>query len=374
MIICMCQDLSLESYMVFQRYTSPFYHLDLSCQPSILPLIIWQNFWCLSLSLVLVIIFLFMIPFIFLKSLKTFLLVLIKHIWPVLMLRVSSPTSRLLKLAILSLTNFFRLLIILFSDWISLSFVNFSNLLSTMYCFCLMVIYISNWTVCLWVPLWAPLLLTPSCFFHESKWLNDCPESFKPILYMRYIDDCFLLFKEQSHSFLFLNYLNSKHNNINFSMETELSGSFPFLDILVSRSSNGFSTSLYRKPSSTLSGMNFFSFAPFSFKLSAIRCRVHRAFHLCSDWFSFHNKMSYLRTFFRFNLFPDHLLNTCINRFLSKLYRPQPLILTVPQLNLYLTIPYLGPLSLSLSSELRCLFSKYFPHCKIPLLHTNSHI
>src|SRR5215469_12911630 len=209
--------------------------------------------------------------------------------------------------------------------------------------------------------------------FHESKWLNDCPESFKPILYMRYIDDCFLLFKEQSHSLLFLNYLNSKHNNINFSMETELSASLPFLDILVSRSSNGFSTSLYRKPSSTLSGMNFFSFAPFSFKLSAIRCRVHRAFHLCSDWFSFHNEMSYLRTFFRFNLFPDHLLNTCINRFLSKLYRSQPLILTVPQLNLYLTIPYLGPLSLSLSSELRCLFSKYFPHCKIPLLHTNSH-
>ena len=50
--------------------------------------------------------------------------------------------------------------------------------------------------------------------FNEEIWLNDCPDYFKPVFYARYIDDTFVLFKDRSPSKLFLDYLNSKHNNI----------------------------------------------------------------------------------------------------------------------------------------------------------------
>ena len=30
--------------------------------------------------------------------------------------------------------------------------------------------------------------------FHESRWLNECPRQFKPVLYRRYVDDTFLVF------------------------------------------------------------------------------------------------------------------------------------------------------------------------------------
>ena len=31
--------------------------------------------------------------------------------------------------------------------------------------------------------------------FYEQIWLQNCPSPFKPVLYRRYVDDCFLLFR-----------------------------------------------------------------------------------------------------------------------------------------------------------------------------------
>ena len=42
--------------------------------------------------------------------------------------------------------------------------------------------------------------------FHESKWLNDCPPDFRPILYKRYVDDYFVLFRCRSHADNFLSF------------------------------------------------------------------------------------------------------------------------------------------------------------------------
>ena len=37
-------------------------------------------------------------------------------------------------------------------------------------------------------------------YFHES-WLADCSFDFRPILYKRYIDDAFMLFKNKEQAF-----------------------------------------------------------------------------------------------------------------------------------------------------------------------------
>ena len=50
----------------------------------------------------------------------------------------------------------------------------------------------------------------------EELWLDDCPMSFKPALYKRYIDDIFLIFRSSSDSEKFYKYLNLKHPNMNF--------------------------------------------------------------------------------------------------------------------------------------------------------------
>ena len=101
-------------------------------------------------------------------------------------------------------------------------------------------------------PLFANIFMS----FHEKTWLHNCPSLFKPLLYRRYVDDCFLLFKSLNHATLFRDYLNRP--NISFTSELEKDGKLLFLDVKIFRS-NGpplvFSrifTALFPLPTSAL--------------------------------------------------------------------------------------------------------------------------
>ena len=52
-----------------------------------------------------------------------------------------------------------------------------------------------------------------------------------------YVDDIVCRFKNSIHARLFLEYLNSCHPNIKFTMETKEKGQLPFLDLLLSKQS-----------------------------------------------------------------------------------------------------------------------------------------
>ena len=68
----------------------------------------------------------------------------------------------------------------------------------------------------------GPTLANIFLGYHERRWLDNYPLTFKPVLYRRYIDDTFLLFRHESHIQNFLNYLNySQHQSIAFTCETE---------------------------------------------------------------------------------------------------------------------------------------------------------
>ena len=50
----------------------------------------------------------------------------------------------------------------------------------------------------------APTLANIFLSHHETKWLADCPDNFKPSLYKRYVDDTLLLFRNHDQIFQFL--------------------------------------------------------------------------------------------------------------------------------------------------------------------------
>ena len=98
----------------------------------------------------------------------------------------------------------------------------------------------------------GPSMANAFLCFHENHWLENCPRKFKPILYKRYVDDCFLIFKKKDDVLLFLDYLNSKHSNIEFTHELEKDGTLPFLDVQVKFDSGSFTTSVFRKKTFTV--------------------------------------------------------------------------------------------------------------------------
>ena len=85
-------------------------------------------------------------------------------------------------------------------------------------------------SVAIGLPL-GPSLANAFLCHHERKCLNDCPEKFKPFFYKRYGDDTFVLLKRPEYVKPFVDYMNSKHKNINFPFEMKKDGQIPLLDV-----------------------------------------------------------------------------------------------------------------------------------------------
>ena len=112
----------------------------------------------------------------------------------------------------------------------------------------------------------GPALANVFLCYHENILLKNCPSEIKPIIYRRYVDDTFLLYRSKHHIEKFRNYLNLQYKNIKFTFETENENSISFLDIKITRDNNKFMTSVYRKPTFIGVFSNFGSFIPKSCK------------------------------------------------------------------------------------------------------------
>ena len=73
------------------------------------------------------------------------------------------------------------------------------------------------------------------------------------IYYTRYVDDIFSVLNSHSETKRFFSYLNSRHPNIKFTMETEVNKVIPFLDVLINNHNNILNTTTSHK--STYSGL-----------------------------------------------------------------------------------------------------------------------
>ena len=91
------------------------------------------------------------------------------------------------------------------------------------------------------------------------------------------------LFKSPESSHLFREYMSSKLQNINFTVEQGNVGSLSFLDVKICRKKGKFVTSVYKKP--TFSGVftNYESFILTYQKRGLLHTLLHRSFSICCD-------------------------------------------------------------------------------------------
>ena len=92
----------------------------------------------------------------------------------------------------------------------------------------------------------------------ETILFRNCPSSFKPIFYCRYLDDTFVIFEEESQVTCFLNYINSLQDNIQFTVERENENKLGFLDVSVERLDDSFNLSIFRKQTHTSFRLKFY--------------------------------------------------------------------------------------------------------------------
>ena len=139
-------------------------------------------------------------------------------------------------------------------------------------------------------PIFANIFMS----FLEESFLDDCPLEFRPLFYKRFVDDTFALFYDRRSATQFLEYINGIHPNIKFTIEHEENNKLPFLDVLITRENNCFSTSVFRKSTFTGLGSNFYSSRFYHFKLNSIFTLLQRCYCMSSNWFNFHTEIQIL--------------------------------------------------------------------------------
>ena len=221
----------------------------------------------------------------------------------------------------------------------------------------------------------GPTLTNIFLCYHESNWLKDCPKNFKPIYYKRNVDDIFVLFIKPEHALLFLEYINKKHKNIKFSIETELNGSLSFLDFKIFRENEKFVTSVFRKD--TFSGVctNFISFIPHEYKFGLVHTLLNRCFNLSSDFLKFHHEVDKLKKSLSKNGYSQKFVDKCIQKLFYNMYIKMLKVPSVSKKELIIILPYLGNMSQIVKTKLTKTMSKHMKFCKlIVIFQTNNRL
>ena len=218
----------------------------------------------------------------------------------------------------------------------------------------------------------GPILADIFMNFNEKIWLTDCPIDFKPLYYKRYVDDTFLIFKDPSHIHPFLDYLNSKHPNIEFTCDQEKDSQLSFLDVLVTRQGSSFITNVYRKNTYTGLGLNFLSFVPMIYKVNSIKTLINRAYNVCSNWELFNLDLKLLQTFFLENSYPSFLFHKIVKNFLNKKFDPKPDEITAQKDLKYVKLPYMGRLSYDVKKNLQRVLGGAFPQINFRFVFINN--
>jgi len=164
-------------------------------------------------------------------------------------------------------------------------------------------------------------------------------------LWLRFVDDVFILIDDNDNfdnARALLKTLNSKHKNIEFTMETEINNELPFLDVLIKRDTLGFHTTVYRKKTFTGTYMNWKSLAPRTYKIGLINCLLNRAQRICSSEKLFKEEVSRIKKILIKNNYPSKLICNQVQDFIKKTKAPPkpPTDPTIPKRIVYLVLPY----------------------------------
>ena len=77
----------------------------------------------------------------------------------------------------------------------------------------------------------GPTLANAFLVHFEKYWLQNYPSDFKPYYYRRYVDDIFVLFTSPKYLEAFQNFLNGRHANKSFTVQSEKQNRTSFLDV-----------------------------------------------------------------------------------------------------------------------------------------------
>ena len=152
--------------------------------------------------------------------------------------------------------------------------------------------------------------------------------------------------------------LDSFHPDIKFTYETETDNVISFLDVKVTKKTDGlFDTEVYRKKTDSSIYMSWNSYATQSWKIGTLKGLFRRAFLICSTERALNKELKFLKhVFTKINGYPSKIVNNMLHDVRSKWSQendntpsapepePEPEDNTVePEQTPYICLPFKGP-------------------------------
>ncbi|MGL4482604.1 MAG: reverse transcriptase domain-containing protein, partial [Lactococcus garvieae] len=184
--------------------------------------------------------------------------------------------------------------------------------------------------------------------------------------YCRYVDDIFIVSPTSTNITNLLKKFNAAHEAIQFTVEKEVDGELPFLDIMVRKTESGIpERTIYRKKTWSGQYNNFQSFVPIQYKRNLIRCLTNRAHRICSTHL-LEQELDFIRKTLIDNGFPE--------KFISKNMKPpqkKPTVHTVKKKELFLKVPFNGDSNATtLANRLRRAVQRTYPAGSLRIVFT----
>jgi len=193
-----------------------------------------------------------------------------------------------------------------------------------------------------------------------------------PLFYRRYVDDTFALFKTKRSANQFLEFINTLHPSIKFTMDVEQDGKLNFLDTVVDKSNCSFNLDMYRKPTFTGQYVHWDSLIPLCYKIGLVKSLLCRAYHICTGWQRIKREFDFIRTCLNRNGYPYRVVDQCIDSFLASkdsnddnTSNETETQTTVEKLKVFIKLPFLGKDSVKLKKNLLQITRDY--SCAIDL-------
>ena len=137
----------------------------------------------------------------------------------------------------------------------------------------------------------------------------------KPTKWRRYVDDVISVVKRNMVDDL-LAHLNSRHKNIQFTVEMEEDGRLPVLDIVIHRLPDGrLNTTVFRKPTHTERYLPFSSHHPSSMKVAVVKSLTQRLEYITEgDSLEKKKELAHIMDVLSENGYPRAFLEKCMKR------------------------------------------------------------
>jgi len=139
--------------------------------------------------------------------------------------------------------------------------------------------------------------------------------TFKPTFMMFFVDDTIMAIPENS-VLMVKNVFNSYHDKLQFTVECEVNGEIPFLDLMLIRKGTKIFTNYYQKPGSSGVMLNYRSHHPTTQKFSIVKGFISKVTRLSSPMFGESNKTIIFDRLVK-NGYPKKLINKIYNLYVS---------------------------------------------------------